>query len=243
MQQYNVLLCWTILDYALLNTIKLCYYNDTSSVRLRVSTVSVLNIYFTCCTNQARPPCVLQKSHSDRREVENKLPANEWSLEHCDVDVGTTFILAVQPCTQVLTPRRVQSEDGRTRFSQDSCERRCSTPVCPVTTLTLNEHFYINCLAAVYFAACRFVPTDSTPSSMRVLRNGHKIRPTEYMGTAMIAVQCYGSRLWYCYGCSFSVTLGTLNWQFYGCWQFFFFFWLAEPATIFCVQRCYLMSC
>lgn len=131
----------------------------------------------------------------------------------------------VQPCNRVRRCLRHGACRARTagRGSEDSCERRCSAPVCPVTTLTLSEHFYINCLAAVYFADCRFVPTGSTPSSMRVLRNGHKIRPTEYMVTAMIAVQCYGSRLWYWYGCSFSLTLGTLNWEFYGWWTLLFF--------------------
>lgn len=80
------------------------------------------------------------------------------------------------------------------RGPEDGCERRCSAPVCPVATLTLRERFYINCLAAVYFAACRFVPTGPTPSRMRVLRNGHKIRRTdrnnEYMGTAVMAPGC-----------------------------------------------------
>lgn len=53
---------------------------------------------------------MLQKSHSDRREVENKLPANERSLEHCDVDVGTTFSRATVHAGAYATAR---AERGR----------------------------------------------------------------------------------------------------------------------------------
>lgn len=99
----------TALSYTwLCPTQQLYYYNDTSSVRLRVR--AVLNVCFPCCSNQARPPCVLQKSHSDRREVENKLPQNEWSLEHCGGDVGTTFSRATVYAGAYATPR---AERGR----------------------------------------------------------------------------------------------------------------------------------
>lgn len=141
-------------------------------------------VCFTCCSNQARPPCELQESHSDRREVENKLPANAWSLELCGVDVGTTL----GPCDCVrrcLRPECVLVSGGGARGSEDGHERRCSTSFWPVNTRTLGGHFHINCLAAVYSAAHWFVSTGWSPSSVGVPTNGHVIRQTEILKTGL----------------------------------------------------------